>query len=216
MTTDSNNDESTTSQNNQHETSQTSTDTPNSTDLNSGPMLCLNNCGFFGSLAFGNYCSACVKIKVLNESKLDNEGINSLDQNFNHGESVNEEESMNSSNNVCTVVEPIPIRPLERMRMVFACRKRPYEEISFEGNSSDSNASEKVEDKNKEKTKQNCDFCRKKLKISMSFECKCGGSFCAKHRFSDSHSCIFDHRKAAKISLEKNNPVVKGQKIPRI
>jgi hypothetical protein len=207
-TTESNNDDS--QNNNQHETSQSSTNSTNSTDLNSGPMLCLNNCGFFGSLAFGNYCSACVKLKVLNERKLDSEGIS---QNFN-GESVNEEESSNSSKNVCTIVEPIPIRPLERMRMVFACRKRPFEEISFEGKSNEPNESVKTEEK--EKTKHNCDFCHKKLKISMSFDCKCGGSFCAKHRFSDAHSCMFDHRKAAKISLEKNNPVVKGQKIPRI
>jgi len=40
--------------------------------------------------------------------------------------------------------------------------------------------------------------CRKKLTLAGQFQCKCGYTFCAKHRYPDKHECDVDHKKQHK------------------
>lgn len=46
--------------------------------------------------------------------------------------------------------------------------------------------------------------------------CRCGGSFCCKHRYAEEHSCTFDYKAAGKESLTRENPVVTAPKLPKI
>ena len=39
-----------------------------------------------------------------------------------------------------------------------------------------------------------CLFCNKKLKL-ISYSCKCGGSFCPKHRYTHTHNCPSQDKK---------------------
>lgn len=48
------------------------------------------------------------------------------------------------------------------------------------------------------------------------FECRCGGLFCAIHRYSDKHECTFDYREHGAAEIRRNNPVVVGEKIQKI
>tara|TARA_B100001250_G_C19183328_1_gene521925 strand:- start:197 stop:406 length:210 start_codon:yes stop_codon:yes gene_type:complete len=46
--------------------------------------------------------------------------------------------------------------------------------------------------------KQVCSFdcCSKKLKIiDISIKCKCGNSYCERHRHPENHNCTYDYKK---------------------
>ncbi|KAG8257589.1 AN1-type zinc finger protein 6 [Homalodisca vitripennis] len=49
-----------------------------------------------------------------------------------------------------------------------------------------------------------------------SFECRCGGLYCAAHRYSERHDCTFDYRTLGAEEIRKNNPVVVAEKIRKI
>lgn len=56
-----------------------------------------------------------------------------------------------------------------------------------------------------------CHFCKKHIIIT--FNCRCGGQFCIKHRYTDSHNCNFDHTSFEREILRLNNPIVVKDKI---
>uniref|UniRef100_A0AAG5CPU8 AN1-type domain-containing protein n=1 Tax=Anopheles atroparvus TaxID=41427 RepID=A0AAG5CPU8_ANOAO len=83
-------------------------------------------------------------------------------------------------------------------------------------NSSIADNDEKDGDKDDSKKKKNrCATCRKKVGLT-GFECRCGGLFCAIHRYSDKHECSFDYRELGAAEIRRNNPVVVGEKIQKI
>ena len=60
--------------------------------------------------------------------------------------------------------------------------------------------------------KNRCHFCDKKYGLT-PFECKCGGKFCTKHRYTDLHNCEFDHQSIERERLKQNNPMVVKDKV---
>lgn len=52
--------------------------------------------------------------------------------------------------------------------------------------------------------------------VFVGFECRCGGLFCAVHRYSDKHDCSFNYREMGAEEIRRNNPVVVGEKIQKI
>uniref|UniRef100_T1E2B4 Putative zinc finger protein n=1 Tax=Psorophora albipes TaxID=869069 RepID=T1E2B4_9DIPT len=74
---------------------------------------------------------------------------------------------------------------------------------------------DKDSDKDGKKKKNRCATCRKKVGLT-GFECRCGGLFCAIHRYSDKHECSFDYRELGAAEIRRNNPVVVGEKIQKI
>lgn len=56
-----------------------------------------------------------------------------------------------------------------------------------------------------------CSFCKKK--VSFSFKCKCGKTFCSLHRYSDRHSCSYDYAEAHRKLLRTQLPLVNGEKV---
>ncbi|XP_035902102.1 AN1-type zinc finger protein 6 isoform X1 [Anopheles stephensi] len=83
-------------------------------------------------------------------------------------------------------------------------------------NSSIADNEDKDGDKDDAKKKKNrCATCRKKVGLT-GFECRCGGLFCAIHRYSDKHECSFDYRELGAAEIRRNNPVVVGEKIQKI
>ncbi|XP_035776425.1 AN1-type zinc finger protein 6-like isoform X1 [Anopheles albimanus] len=89
---------------------------------------------------------------------------------------------------------------------------------SLGGNSNNSSIADnddKDGDKDGKKKKNRCVTCRKKVGLT-GFECRCGGLFCAIHRYSDKHECSFDYRELGAAEIRRNNPVVVGEKIQKI
>jgi len=57
--------------------------------------------------------------------------------------------------------------------------------------------------------------CKQKISLS-AVTCRCGYTFCNKHRYAEEHSCRFDFRRLAKRKLEEENPKVVPLKVIRI
>uniref|UniRef100_A0ACD6A8N0 Uncharacterized protein n=1 Tax=Avena sativa TaxID=4498 RepID=A0ACD6A8N0_AVESA len=57
-----------------------------------------------------------------------------------------------------------------------------------------------------------CATCRKKVGL-LGFRCRCEGTFCSVHRYSDKHDCGFDYKTAGREQIAKHNPVVVADKI---
>jgi hypothetical protein len=60
-----------------------------------------------------------------------------------------------------------------------------------------------------------CATCRKKVGL-LGFRCRCEGTFCSVHRYTDKHSCGFDYKTAGQEQIAMHNPVVLADKIARI
>lgn len=63
--------------------------------------------------------------------------------------------------------------------------------------------------------KNRCHQCSKKVGL-LGFECSCKKTFCKNCRHAEQHQCSFDYAKAGKALLEKNNPLVIGEKLEKI
>ncbi|KAM8720214.1 hypothetical protein ACLKA7_006282 [Drosophila subpalustris] len=65
--------------------------------------------------------------------------------------------------------------------------------------------------------KQNrCDKCGKKFGLTGGFPCRCGGTYCAFHRYSDRHDCNFDYRKMGATQIRRDNPLVVPEKLRKL
>lgn len=159
-----------------------------------GPILCVNNCGFFGSAATMNMCSKCHKDLVLKQeqAKFAASSIGSL---------VNGTPSSNGKEPVVTTTVEVKAAPVEA------------KVISTE-TSLDSSASSIPEVK-ANKGPNRCTTCRKRVGLT-GFNCRCGHLFCADHRYSDKHECPFDYRTAGRDAIAKANPVIKAEKLDKI
>lgn len=60
-----------------------------------------------------------------------------------------------------------------------------------------------------------CKECRRKVGLT-GYQCRCGGTFCSTHRYSDIHKCDFDYKQMGTEEIRKNNPLVKGDKIRKL
>ncbi|XP_051177815.1 zinc finger A20 and AN1 domain-containing stress-associated protein 7-like [Lolium perenne] len=60
--------------------------------------------------------------------------------------------------------------------------------------------------------KNRCATCRKKVGM-LGFRCRCEGTFCSVHRYSDKHDCGFDYKTAGRETIAKHNPVVVADKL---
>eukprot|EP00262_Sarcandra_glabra_P015402 TRINITY_DN4742_c1_g1_i1.p1 TRINITY_DN4742_c1_g1~~TRINITY_DN4742_c1_g1_i1.p1 ORF type:complete len:172 (-),score=31.93 TRINITY_DN4742_c1_g1_i1:362-877(-) len=159
-----------------------------------GPILCVNNCGFFGSAATMNMCSKCHKDLVLKQeqAKLAASSIGSI--------SNGNSSSGNGKDPVVVSTLDVALNPIEP-KIDLA---QPSS-TSASGNGGDP----KPEGPNR------CNTCRKRVGLT-GFNCRCGNLFCAVHRYSDKHECPFDYRTAARDAIAKANPVVKAEKLDKI
>ncbi|XP_023176446.1 AN1-type zinc finger protein 6 [Drosophila hydei] len=61
-----------------------------------------------------------------------------------------------------------------------------------------------------------CDKCGKKFGLTGGFSCRCGGTFCAFHRYSDRHDCSFDYREMGATEIRRDNPLVVPEKLRKL
>ncbi|OMO63156.1 Zinc finger, AN1-type [Corchorus capsularis] len=159
-----------------------------------GPILCVNNCGFFGSATTMNMCSKCHKAMILKQeqAQLAASSIGSI---------VNGDSSGNGKE--AAVASPWGV-PSGKLEFIFPTVTTDIDPslMTFGGM----------------KTKEGpnrCTTCSKRVGLT-GFSCKCGNLFCAAHRYSDKHDCPFDYRTAARDAIAKANPVVRAEKLDKI
>ena len=159
-----------------------------------GPILCVNNCGFFGSAATMNMCSKCHKDMMLKQEQAQL-AASSLGSIMNGSTSKTEKEPVVAAN------IDIP---------AFSVEPKTISKPFLFGSASEENGDAKPKDGPKR-----CSNCNKRVGLT-GFNCRCGNLFCAVHRYSDKHDCQFDYRTAARDAIAKANPVVKAEKLDKI
>lgn len=63
-----------------------------------------------------------------------------------------------------------------------------------------------------QKDRSRCWFCSKKCGLT-GFACRCGFTFCSRHRHAEDHECDFDHQKFGQELLQKCNPRLQAQQL---
>ncbi|CAK9165060.1 unnamed protein product [Ilex paraguariensis] len=159
-----------------------------------GPILCVNNCGFFGSAATMNMCSKCHKDMILKQeqAKLAASSIENI---------VNGSSGSNGK-------EPLVAGAVNMQAGPVELKVAPTQAAS------DLSSSQSSEAKAKEGPNR-CSTCRKRVGLT-GFNCRCGNLFCAVHRYSDKHDCPFDYQTAGRDAIAKANPVVIAEKLDKI
>ena len=61
-----------------------------------------------------------------------------------------------------------------------------------------------------------CAQCNRRIQISTTHHCRCGRSFCAQHRYAETHGCTYDYKAEGRKLLHISNPLVQPQKLPKI
>lgn len=64
---------------------------------------------------------------------------------------------------------------------------------------------EKEPEREVQTDKTKCWMCSKKCGLT-GFECRCGYTFCSKHRYAEEHNCDFDHKGRGREIIAKANP----------
>ncbi|KAI4382131.1 hypothetical protein MLD38_008132 [Melastoma candidum] len=160
-----------------------------------GPILCINNCGFFGSAATMNMCSKCHKDMLMKQEqvKLAAASIGNI------------ESGSSSKTNEHTAVASVDIS----LNMAVEAKI-----LSGQLSSGATEAGEVLESKPKEGPNR-CTTCKKRVGLT-GFNCRCGNLYCGMHRYSDKHNCPFDYCTAARDAIAKANPVIKAEKLDKI
>ncbi|OEL19339.1 hypothetical protein BAE44_0019641 [Dichanthelium oligosanthes] len=57
-----------------------------------------------------------------------------------------------------------------------------------------------------------CVACYKKVGLT-GFVCRCGKTFCGRHRYAEEHGCAFDFKGAGRDTIARANPLIKGEKL---
>jgi predicted nucleic acid binding AN1-type Zn finger protein len=144
------------------------------------PILCVNNCGFFGSSVTNNMCSKCyrdfVKLMEMDAPVVEKKVITTASSSTAPLETAKQD---NVVPDTAAVDE-----------------KQPAQEPP-------------------KPPSNRCLTCRKKVGLT-GFQCRCGGTFCSLHRYTDSHQCTFDYKKVEREQIAKQNPVVTAEKINKI
>lgn len=158
------------------------------------PILCINNCGFFGREATMNMCSKCYKDTLLKQEQ--EKLVATSVENIVNGNS-------SSNGKLAVTASAVDVR-VESVELNTVSPEVPENPIS----------NESVEMKAKTGPSR-CATCRKRVGLT-GFSCKCGNLFCSMHRYSDKHDCPFDYRIAGQKAIAESNPVIKADKLDKI
>lgn len=66
-----------------------------------------------------------------------------------------------------------------------------------------------------EKRKDKCNVCNARLGLC-AIQCRCGGYYCAIHRYDKEHNCTYDYKSMGAAEIQKNNPRIVAEKVRKL
>lgn len=157
-----------------------------------GPVLCVNDCGFFGSATTLGMCSKCYRDSAQKNGSLSD----NTDGRF--GSGFDSKFLGKRLSDAAVAVSKIQSQREEPIRALTEPAVAPP-----------------LVSNDPPKLANRCLMCRKRVGLT-GFKCKCDDVFCSLHRHADQHNCTFDYKSAGRDALAKANPVVKAQKFDKI
>lgn len=165
-----------------------------------GPIMCTNNCGFFGNAVTLGMCSKCYRDHILLQAKASST------------KNVDKEPSMCISEERL-IGQRIPERT--QSESSYLTTHLSSEHLEVGGTSSEGGTCATSDQEPCRPQAYRCFLCKKRVGLT-GFKCRCGNTFCSLHRYSDKHSCTYDYRTAGRDAIAKANPVVKADKVDKI
>mmetsp|Transcript_19275 Transcript_19275/g.44223 ORF Transcript_19275/g.44223 Transcript_19275/m.44223 type:complete len:199 (-) Transcript_19275:388-984(-) len=186
------------------------------------PTLCAGGCGFFGSPQLNSYCSVCFK-KTHGEEEFNRRTGKASDSTSK--ETISCSDGNSKGEQICARTEASSQSPEVKQDDGKDLECTPIEEElkkednpAVEGEQSVTATTVETADeepKTKKMATIRCETCKKKVGLT-GFHCRCGGTFCGTHRYSDKHGCTFDYKSLGREQLAKANPTICPEKLDKI
>jgi len=186
------------------------------------PSLCKNGCGFFSGIDSKGFCSVCYKKYLKKEAAEKSEAGEADDTTSAVLAQLSLEEApakVNPEEVEASLAEVAVVPPVAEVKAEAIAEDHDQPSSSTTDGASGTAApvtiEKEEEPKETKKKKTRCFSCKKKLGLT-GFSCRCGGQFCAVHRYSDKHECNFDYKAMGEKEISEANPLIVAAKVAKI